>query len=163
MDQKLKERLLGAVIILSVMVFILPILFKQPAPVEVILEAPSEDEDNKEAHKIPLTHKILTPSIPKISISNPSTPKTVKTARVWVLRMGIFTNKDNAKLLAEKLFSKGYRVYSNVDKRKGTTFTRIFVGPYQNEYEVKKLRDRLKKELNIEGLVLLVEPGGNTV
>src|SRR5579864_9566441 len=126
MDQKLKERLLGAVIILSVSVFVLPSLFKKNdnTIAKRVSDFYEDDSDHKaDLEDEPKLQSQLQPqprprlqfkpqAQPSRVISQPELKATqrqaTQTTRVWVLRMGIFSHSTNAKSLIESLFSKGY-------------------------------------------------------
>lgn len=161
MDQKLKERLLGAVIILSVLIFFLPMLFKQNNGNNENLSRATQSMENTaaledqlkelELEKQQLIHPIS--AVPKV------VPKVVpkESGKTWVLRMGIFSNPNNAKLLVENLSAKGYQAYSQVDMSKGAKITRVFVGPKKSEFEIKEIRDQIKHDLKMQGIVLYIK------
>lgn len=167
MDQKLKERLFGAVIILSVLIVVLPILFKPP-PDRFSAFYPEDslhEEKVQNSIALALDNHLLKekPSKPLMPISNPLVRKSIKPGarfsdeKAFVLRIGIFSNPQNAKSLVEKLHYKGYPAYSKVDISKGISITRVFVGPKKTQTDIKKMRDHLKKELNLEGIVLFIK------
>lgn len=170
MDQKLKERLLGAVIILSVLIVVLPILFKPNNEnlSELYQEDPFDEDRTPNPVVVALDNHLLKdkPSKNVMSISIPvPAPRIVekivspvsKEIKVWVLRMGIFSDPQNAKSLVEKLTSQGYPAYSKVDTVKGAKMTRVFVGPSKYEHDIKKIRDHLKKDLHLEGMLLFIK------
>lgn len=163
MDQKLKERLLGAGIILSVLVMVLPTLFKQnKAPVvssNTLGTFEDEADLNLEFEQKPRVRKIIgkpqivqVPTKPQKIVKAPTKPSSE-----WVLRMGVFTRQSNARSLIERLSAKGYPAFAKIDNTKEPKITRVLIGPYKNESEVKKIRDSLKKDLKIQGIVLLVD------
>lgn len=164
MDQKLKERLLGALIILSVSVFIVPNLFKQNNNTQntlakLVPDDWEEDSENKidfEAKYSSNTNTLIKPQPVRLAVQ-PIENKASKSTRSWVIRMGVFSHSINAKSLSENLAAKGYRAYSKVEIIKDKKLTHVFVGPYKSEKEIKKIRDHLKNELKIQGLVLLIE------
>lgn len=177
MDQKLKERLLGAVIILSIMIIVLPILFKPGNEnlSDLIQHNLLEDDRLDAVVDLELENFVKQKPMPMVAapvlepvktvavkpapapVKTLEAPASVKGVRTWVLRMGIFSNPKNAKLLVEKLSAKGYPAYSKVDTARGAAITRVFVGPRKTENEIKKIRDRLKKDLHLEGIVLFIK------
>ena len=167
MDQKLKERLFGAVIILSVLIIVLPVLFKPPPPDALGALYPEDSLHEQKVQNsiaLALDNHLLKekPAKPVMPMSMPLVRKPIKpctlvNGKAWVLRIGIFSHPQNAKSLVEKLHAKGYPAYAKCDTSKELSITRVFVGPKKTEADIKTIRADLKKELNIEGLVLFIK------
>lgn len=181
MDQKLKERLLGAVIILSVLIFFLPMLFKQNTDNVNLSELNSELDEQMadrvaleaQLKELELEKEYITQSTPvsvekskvvkaPAVISNVITKEAKEPGKTWVLRMGVFSNPNNAKLLEQNLSAKGYSSYSQVDMSKGAKITRVFVGPKKSESEIKKIQDQIKQDLKMQGIVMQYPERGAT-
>lgn len=156
MDQKLKERLLGAVIILSVLIFFLPMLFKQSNENKNELTQDVSDEANIEDTAV-LENQLKELELEKKRLIHPVPVLSKEVAKTWVLRMGVFSNPTNAKLLVTKLSAKGYQAYAQLDMSKGAKITRVFVGPKKSEFEIKQIRDQIKHDLKMQGIVLFME------
>ncbi len=173
MDQKLKERLLGAVIIVSVFIFFLPMLFKQNSV--NLSELNSEVEAQIGVDRVVLEEQLKALELEKeyltsapTVVEKPKVPKAAvpilatESAKKWVLRMGVFSNPSNAKLLEENLSAKGYPSYSEMDTSKGAKIIRVFVGPKKSESEIKRIADQIKQDLKMQGMIMQYPERGAT-
>lgn len=173
MDQKLKERLLGAVIILSVLIFFLPMLFKQNSV--NLSELNSEVDEQIAVNRAALEEQLKELELEKeyliqapAPLEKPKVAKAMvpvistESGKRWVLRMGVFSNPNNAKLLEQNLSAKGYASYSQIDTSKGAKITRVFVGPKKSESEIKRIADQIKQDLKMQGMVMQYPERGAT-
>lgn len=73
----------------------------------------------------------------------------------WTLQLASFKDRDNADKLKQRLLKAGYKAYI----RQKQDLSKVFVGPDLQRVEMEKLRDRLKKEFKLDGLVLRFTTG----
>lgn len=72
----------------------------------------------------------------------------------WTLQLASFRDHDNASKLRAKLLKAGYTAY--LSKKDG--LTQVFVGPDIQRSSVETLRQRLKQDFGLDGLVLRFTP-----
>jgi DedD protein len=72
----------------------------------------------------------------------------------WVVQVGTFANADNAARLRDQLKQKGFTVDSEATLIDGKKAMRLSVGPYRDKPAATKAQAQLKKDLNINGMVL---------
>lgn len=148
MEQRLKERLFGAVIIISLFVIFLPMVFKAPDDGSLI----------KEEGK-PM------PAIPEVSIEPPQTLSqwgdaitqqavANEVAAAWTIQLATFANKKNASQLVTKLKDKGYAAYLESVPGHERNLTWVMVGPHAKKEDAIAQQDQLKAEFKMNGLVI---------
>lgn len=71
----------------------------------------------------------------------------------YVLQIASFKNYKDADTLKAKLILTGYNVAIKASKKNGTTWHRVFVGPYQSKTAAMRARRDLKQQ-HLFGLVL---------
>lgn len=87
---------------------------------------------------------ILSSGISKVKISADRKPEEYFDIKKYniVLQVGAFKIKENAEKLKENLSKKYKRVYSE----EFNEFTRVLIGPFQDEKEIEKIYNSLKEE-----------------
>jgi DedD protein len=71
----------------------------------------------------------------------------------WSVRLGTFSNTENARNLSQRLASRGYKVYSRqVDTTQGT-LTAVFVGPQVERDRAEELKQTLEREFQLTGMI----------
>lgn len=72
----------------------------------------------------------------------------------WVVQLGSFSSEENAKGLNEKLRKSGYPAFVEPVKRGSTTAFRVRVGPEILRSDAETLKQKLKKSMQIDGIVI---------
>ncbi|RBO79870.1 SPOR domain-containing protein [Marinomonas aquiplantarum] len=179
-DRRLTYRLIGAGLMVASAAIVLPLVLdgerppeldmqvvvSEPPAFEVVDIAPvksAQEIATEEAEKapqdiqlIPLA-KSVTPSAtqPKQEVKAPEPVKTAKTepkkvADRWAVQIATFKSKNNATRLVEKLKKANYDAYSMTTN----SLYKVFVGPEFKRDTSKKIRDDIKKEFGLAGLVV---------
>jgi len=82
--------------------------------------------------------------------------KPVKlTAVAWIIQVGSFSSKENAIALQNKLRSKKYHAFVEAVTKKSDTSYRVRIGPEVKKNNAVLTQKRLKKELKINGIVMI--------
>lgn len=72
----------------------------------------------------------------------------------WVVQVGSFSNSANALKLRDKLRAKGYAAFvEKLAGSEGTTY-RVRVGPELKREIADSLRDKLRKQMKLKGIVM---------
>lgn len=75
----------------------------------------------------------------------------------WSVRLGSFSNTDNASALVTRLQAAGHRAYSRrVDSSQGV-LTAVFVGPLVNRAAAQTLLERLRQDFQLNGMIVRYE------
>lgn len=170
MDERMKQRLVGAAVLVLAAVIFVPMLLDQDdgdpkLPARIIQRSPPEPEppplpEDASARSVPLDSK---PTAAAPEKPEPKLPaKTVKKATAaaggtktgFAVQVGSFSKSSNARGLRDKLVARGYTVFV---KSSGSV-TRVYVGPQSSRGEAEKVLKRLLAELRLKGIV--VQPPG---
>ncbi len=165
MDDGLKQRIVGAVVLLALLVIFLPVLFDRnrvvpvdqttqipPAPsiVAAPIGAPVAPEV-MESDVAPEPSQMFTPQETKASKNpEPEAPKlNAKGAPVtWVLQVASYKSADMGRKFRDELAGKGYSAFMRDIKTPKGVSTRVYVGPKldnKNLLEAKRQLDEAYK------------------
>ncbi len=114
-------------------------------------EGPSapEPEEEKPAAAAPL---------PRPDVADPAVAKGPDPAlkgKAWIVQIGSFSSREKALVLRDRLRDKGYTTYvePGTDDR-GRRFYRVRIGPELLHSRAERLRQRLKRDTGLDGLVM---------
>jgi DedD protein len=185
MDDKLKQRLIGALVLIIAAVVFLPMLLSgqdetvrvevevPEAPVmddsEIPAQAPLELPDPEPVPSMPAVadgaEPVAVPEPEQAPAAAPPAPQPEVTAPAavasgnWVVQLGSFSSAANAESLRETLVSQGYNAYTLTARVDASEITRVFVGPVVDRAAASKLRDELAKRHGMNGLVTAYDAG----
>ena len=161
MEQKIKQRLAGAITIVSLAVIFLPLIFdgsgyKQlpnidlniPAQPEIIIDQkfemlPSSGESGLKhlREEIDLQTMIKTPSREQVPTD------------LWKVQVGVFANEENAKDQVRALQKKGYSVYYRSMLNAGEKKFFVEIGP-DNKQKIQQITKELKGVLGMQDILV---------
>ena len=180
MDPQLKQRVVGAAVLVAVGVVFIPIFlndasddYEQSLP-EGIGMAPPEDFSSR---VVPLDDELMdqveramdaTPqelanpqgwgSAPAESSGPDEAQTTVAATRTgvtaWVVQVGSFSSEENAKALVKRLKQGGYTAFIEQLRNEADLAYRVRVGPELNKISADNIRDALAKDIEIDGIVM---------
>ena len=181
MDQKLKHRLTGAIILVSLAVIFIPVILEGPdnewAPLShSIPEPPPLDYKARmnvpQPVEVPLPVRPARKVVPK-PVDDPAepasrkpevpTPEPESAAREttsaealsgWYVQVGSFSRELNATGLSKRLELSGYDARLQKTSTETGYAYRVMVGPSKSREVAEKLRDRLAKERQLKGIVI---------
>lgn len=176
MDDRLKQRLIGAAVLVLAAVIFVPMLLDQsgdePRPQEHRIVPAPQPPAQAPARVVPLDSGTMAP-VPappaatppakaavekssktpakapaKASVKTPA--KTPAKAGTFAVQLGSFSKSDNARGLRDKLVAKGYTAFV---KTTGSV-TRVYVGPQTDRAEAEKMLEKLLAETKLKGIVV---------
>ncbi|MEW5056254.1 sporulation-like protein [Cycloclasticus sp. 46_83_sub15_T18] len=171
MEQALKQRLIGAVILISLAVIFVPMLIGgKPGDNEVVSidipELPKELESRiialpeqtmEPLAKVSLSKgqpvKITSPSIAKPPLSN-----AVEGISAWVVQVGSFSDKKNAKGLSDQLKKAGFTAFVEQSAGKKGEIYRVRVGPELSEKQAGLIKLKLQQEQKLAKALVVQYP-----
>jgi DedD protein len=171
MDQPLKQRLIGATILISLAVIFVPMLIGQkPTDNEIIsIEIPEAPQDLNS--RIVVLPEQETDSLAKVSISKdagvkitkPKIPKAPKIKPVegitaWVVQVGSFSGQNNAEALSSKLKLAGFTAFVEQSSGKKGDVFRVRVGPELSKEKADAMNVRLKKQQKLPNAIVVQYP-----
>lgn len=177
MDPQLKQRVVGAAVLVAIGVVFIPIFLDETGRENDLPLAPGIDSTPPEdfnSRVVPLDDKMMeqveramdaTPqeltksqdwSGGSQSVTEPpaqvTTPRTGVTA--WVIQVGSFNSEENAKALVEKLKKGGYTAFIEPLKDDTKLAYRVRVGPELTKATADKIRDELAKDIDLDGILM---------
>lgn len=75
----------------------------------------------------------------------------------WVVRLGSFSDSENASKLVARLQGAGYKAYSRPMRSDRGALTGVFVGPWLDRGQVNEYQKKLQEEFSLAGLVVRYE------
>jgi DedD protein len=90
------------------------------------------------------------------SVHQQSIAKLHQTA--WVVQMGSFKSKDNAKRLTNKLRAAGFKAFMSTAKNGDKERTRVLVGPEYKQASATQTSSRVNQAIKMKGIVVPYKP-----
>lgn len=188
MDDGLKQRLVGALVLVALGVLFVPVLFEpenrrvvdrttqippQPQLTPLVVEDPVRN-DSIEAVKPAADMYELLPE-PDAVISTPApSPQTAKVSppaspdrkvldergvpKAWAVQVASFNTEKRAIVLRDQLLDQDYPAFTRTLDTAKGRMTRVYVGPKINRDKAVKLKATLDKSLKVDTLVVKFSP-----
>lgn len=174
MEQPLKQRLIGATILISLAVIFIPMLVgHDPTESEVISidipEAPKDldvpllalpDHEPEQLAEVSISKESGVRIIKGEKPSIPPAPKieTVEGISAWVVQVGSFSDKKNAEDLTTKLKTAGFTAFVEESTGKNGDVYRVRVGPELSREKAEVVNKKLKEEQKLLKTIVVQYP-----
>lgn len=182
MQQGVRQRIVGAIVLICLSLIIWPIIFSghddhivdkaSQIPVAPDFEtfevaapvAPSSmppqvhyqlEEDPADIPQADTVHETLVSSeisAPSKALSDEGLPY------YWVLQLASFQDEDKANAFKDKLIAKGYSADIKSVERGAKTLYRVFIGPKLQKSALQSIQKEVDKAFSVESLLLRVAP-----
>lgn len=178
LNAALKQRLVGAIVLVALAVIFVPMLldgagtrdniarevgiperptFAEPALDEVAEPVAAETGEPADALDV-----VAEPEEEGAPESAPTdapttvdgTPATADGPSAWAVQTGSFAQRDNAIGQRDSLLDAGFDAYIDAGDTANGRIWRVRVGPIGRETEARSLRDRLETDEGLDGLVV---------
>lgn len=177
MDLLLKQRLVGAAVIISLGVVIIPILLDGSGN-RIIKEIPPRPERQGvsgagfvkdqsipspprreeggiiySSEPVSIKPKLKSDSLAVVKDSSPQVSKSITTQKLasWVVQVGSFTEKSKAVSLRDQIRSKGFSVFMEQFKNsEQNNMYRVRVGPVLSRSEAEVALKQVKQQFKLE-------------
>ncbi len=160
-EEGLKERLTGAIVLVVAGVIFIPLFLDGPgspsdvterrslpvpdaAPAKPVLSAGSAaaiDRSGSEGRETTAEKPPASNTKEAAASTGPADPLSA-----WAVQVGSFTSQDNAERLRDALKASGYRAFVTRVSDNGRTLYRVRVGPERERERAEALAERLKKD-----------------
>ena len=136
MEIKSKQRVVGIVVLVIVVVLFVLLLFT----------------GSKQVEKPNLNTNI--PTSPAAPVLQKASALNIKEPQAFVVRLGSFSNENNANNLVKKLQAKGFTAYTrDINSDKGYIY-QVFVGPKIDHTKANELVKKLQESMRLQGIVV---------
>ncbi len=187
MDEQLKQRIVGAAVLVAVAVIFVPMLVDSPRQTArgggQVAEIPPPPRQGFNSSVIPLGEPATpmldeqaerdrarfdppspAPDPPPVEAREPAparAPSASPRASVgaWVVQLGSFANAGNARSLRDRLRAKRFAAFVESVRHDGRSVTRVYVGPELDRKRAQVLVKKLLAETRLKGMVVRY-PGG---
>ena len=186
MDELIKQRLVGALVLVALMIIFLPMIFDEdqarqaeladiplrPDMPQLDMERPvppsssGRQETDSQPNEKQQTTTTKTQSANEAVTESASSAKqqtvtdTTKPQlpEAWALQLASFQDPTNAEALRDKLREAGFKAY--IQQRPGTNpqMLRVMVGPELKRSNMDKIKAQIMQRFGLEGLVVQFEP-----
>lgn len=178
MDQRLKQRLVGATVLVVLAVVFLPMLLDEtglppeedvagmpprPEPLEQDARAPLLPPEPFDAGP-PLPAGSAAPGEPAAEGEAPADgtvapdPQTsvppAAGGSAWAVQLGSFASAANAQSLVDRLRGAGFRAFVTEVRQDGQSAFKVRVGPEVLRSQAERVRERLAQEQKLEGMLV---------
>jgi len=171
-DEKMKQRLVGAIVLVALVVIFVPMLLddepmvisnitKTNIPPQPKRDYPSRIISQKEVQPLrPALSKVepakIVDSAPKAKpakITPKAKPKTRAALSAWVIQVASFSNRANANKLMKRLQKKKLPAFVEQASVNRKTVFRVRVGPEIDHKKAEVIRTRIERELKLKGKI----------
>lgn len=172
LDDGLKQRVVGALVLLALAVIFLPVLFDRdpmvpvdretqipvaPEVVHVEIDAPQQLDDISAAPEPDLMY------VPEEAdavgeVPDPPGLKVDGTPNAWVLQVASFRQRELADALSQKLNEKDYPSYVREVPHPNGLLIRVYVGPKLDKQALLSVKTQVEKDFGVATLVLPFKP-----
>ena len=73
------------------------------------------------------------------------------------MRLGSFSNSENATTLVQKLQAAGYKAYTRRIQSEEDVLTGVFVGPWIDRSRINEYQQQLQEQFQLAGIVVRYE------
>lgn len=173
MDDGLKQRLVGAIVLLALAVIFVPVLFDRermepidtqtqippPPKIEVVeLPKPSAPDWIEPA---PEPQTMFAPDEQQAVLpeSEPAAERAIGEGRSWVLQVASFRSDDHANSLHQRLVDLGYPAYIKKVSFKNGDIIRVYVGPKLDKSALQEMKEAIDQQLKVDSMLLEFKSG----
>ncbi len=176
MEPALKQRLVGAVVLVALAVIFVPMVLEGPAEQEGISEsnippppevapmpevpAPGRERDAAEADGPPPQQESEGPAASGAEGDASAPPPAASGAPSdaaltgWVVQVGSFSTRQNAVRLRDRLRDQGFATFVEEASTDQGEVYRVKAGPELSRERAEALRKAIEKEVDLKGLVM---------
>jgi len=182
MDDSLKQRIVGGLVILALAVIFIPIVFNNERIEPLSRESLIPDFEPRTVPKMDFpaidSTALYDQAQPADKIFIPLEEDAIKVTKAfeqsaqikgtsrdkdgvpiaWVLQVASFKQQIKADELQKKLIEDGYTVFSKASHGSGVKTIRVFVGPKLDKQLLFKARNTIEKKYNLKTLLIRSKP-----
>ena len=174
MDSGLKQRLIGAAVLISLAVLFLPAVLdgrkKQQFEANFIPPQPQNKKLRQLAKELQQNNITQTDNNKKVSHSSQSikpskehrkdvTKSHIALKNAYIIQVASFSDPINTQKMVQRLKHQGYLAYVGREKvrRKGKTLTRVLVGPIINKKEAENVLDKINRQEKLKATLVVYD------
>ena len=160
MEAPLKQRIVGAIVLVTLGVIFIPALLdgsgyksRQVQDIEIKEKPDFPPLSSKRVEPIPTPIDDIKQQQSKVLALDPKKPHK-QPIRSFALQVGTFGSNDNAMKLQKQLHKAGYTTFIHKSVSKGKTSYKVRIGPELERSKLDKIKASIKKSHKIDGYVV---------
>ncbi|MDH3281025.1 MAG: SPOR domain-containing protein [Gammaproteobacteria bacterium] len=117
---------------------------------------PAQAPAEKKTEPVPEPAPVASKAPSKPAAPAPATEKRAESAeldRGWVVRVGTYSQSENAKRVMDGLEKLGFEASSGSVQTRNGAATRVWVGPFAQRVEAARARTRIERAIGQKGLI----------
>lgn len=172
MDDGLKQRLIGAIVLLAIAVIFIPALFDRQTltPVDTVTQIPPMPELIIEPIEVAEPPVVESPApepvqmfIPDDAKPEPPTPEPPSlndqgVPKGWLLQVVSYDDEKKAEVFRDTLIAEGYTAYSRKAKTTKGVHYRVYIGPKLDKNAILKIKTQVDKKYKVKTILLDITP-----
>ncbi len=176
MNDGLKQRMIGAIVLVALAIVFIPVVldenqtrprdFKVEIPEKPVISLAPIDRPKQPSLAVASSNDNQSGPKPDSPSHETGDSKTSKAELFdesgmpmsWTLQLAAFKEQPNAEALRDNLRKSGYNSYLKIDRTRQPVLSRVFVGPELDYARLLELQKKLKKELQLEGIIVRFLP-----
>lgn len=176
MNDGLKQRLIGAVVLLALAMIFIPVFFdreniepvdrKTQIPVAPVIEKNPVPKFEQPKMETPIREMVKAPE--DIFVPDETQPESLTpekpgldekgVPKSWILQVASYGTEKRAITLRGELIDLGYESYTRSVKTDAGKMTRVYVGPNFNKGRILDAKKKIDKKYDISTIVLKYKP-----
>ncbi len=160
MEAPLQQRIVGAIVLVTLGVIFIPALLdgsgyksRQVQDIEIKEKPEFPPLTQKKVKPIPTPLQANKKAQEKVQQADPKQAHK-KPIKSFALQVGTFGSNENAKKMRDQMRKAGYSAFVYKSTAKGKTSYKVRIGPELERSVLKKIKARLKKSKKIEGYIV---------
>jgi len=170
-DDGVKQRLIGAVVLVALMIIFLPMFFgdrnveivdilsempAKPAIPEFDITKPVPPVEKRKAEKPEIQTKSQQKKVLQELIGKKVDANSLPVS--WTLQVASFKERTNAEKLRDRLRKGGYKAYTKFRHDVEPKMIRVFVGPVLERKTIDGIKTSISKQFKLDGVVVRYLP-----
>lgn len=172
MDDGLKQRLIGAIVLLAIAIIFIPALFDRQTltPVDTVTQIPPMPvitiepiivaEPPVVESPAPLPEQMFIPDETKPELATPEPPSLNAhgVPKGWLLQVISYVDSKKAEHFRDTLIADGYTAYSRKAKTSKGVRYRVYVGPKLDKNAILTMQGAIDKRYKVQSILLDITP-----
>lgn len=172
LNDGLKQRLIGAIVLLALAVIFLPVLFDReriepvdktsqiPAPPEIVTVNIADPVPPETVGTAPPPDQMYVPDEEKPVELVPEQPGLDATGvpKSWVLQIASYRVDAHAERMRDRLVEEGFSAYTRQSQFEDDTIVRVYVGPKLDKSTLIDAKETIDQSFQVESILLEFKP-----
>ncbi len=172
MDDGLKQRLIGAIVLLALVVIFLPVLFDRESlePIDRETQIPPEPEIETVVITPPVEPEVTSPAPEPEQMFIPDETQPVdekpeepglnqqSLPKSWVIQVASFRKQELATKLRDELLQSDYPAYIRVTEKDNAPLTKVYVGPKLDKSALLQIKKNIEQKYKVRSIILDFTP-----